>query len=134
MTVIELVRCFLFVYYSFLIVNLINWFVQGERKISILVGISLAFTIHVIGVYWWYQNDGLLYPLIMLPPRAIPPFWHAIFIIMVNGNLLLKLLLIVTVCSLIMISKRYRSKEVVYYARLPSHIIFCNLFIFLNFF
>jgi len=53
-----------------------------------LVGISLAFAIHVVGVYWWYQNDDLLYPLIMLPPKSIPPFWHAIFIIMVNGKLL----------------------------------------------
>ena len=52
---------------------------------SILIGISLAFTIHVVGVYWWYQNDDLLYPLVMLPPKTIPPFWHAIFIIMVNG-------------------------------------------------
>jgi len=58
---------------------------QGERKIFVLIGISLAFTIHVVSVYWWYQNDDLLYPLVMLPPKAIPPFWHAIFIIMVNG-------------------------------------------------
>ncbi|KAG6769671.1 hypothetical protein POTOM_025332 [Populus tomentosa] len=60
---------------------------KGERKISMLVGISLAFTIHVVGVYWWHQNDDLLYPLIMLPPKSIPPFWHAIFIIMVNDTL-----------------------------------------------
>ncbi|KAJ6993175.1 RING finger and transmembrane domain-containing protein 2-like [Populus alba x Populus x berolinensis] len=60
---------------------------KGERKISMLVGISLAFTIHVVGVYWWHQNDNLLYPLIMLPPKSIPPFWHAIFIIMVNDTL-----------------------------------------------
>ena len=61
------------------------WCLQGERKISVLVGISLVFTLHVAGVYWWYHNGDLLYPLIMLPPKAIPPFWHAIFIIMVNG-------------------------------------------------
>ncbi|CAK7343474.1 unnamed protein product [Dovyalis caffra] len=60
---------------------------KGERKISMLVGIALAFTLHVVGVYWWYQNDDLLYPLIMLPPKSIPPFWHAIFIIMVNDTL-----------------------------------------------
>ena len=58
---------------------------QGERKISVLIGISLVFTLHVVGVYWWYWNDDLLSPLVMLPPKAIPPFWHAIFIIMVNG-------------------------------------------------
>ncbi|KAG0447830.1 hypothetical protein HPP92_028127 [Vanilla planifolia] len=58
---------------------------KGERKISILVGIALIFILHVIGVYWWYRNDDLLYPLLMLPPKEIPPFWHAIFIIMVNA-------------------------------------------------
>lgn len=61
------------------------WRVQGERKIPVLIGISVGFALHVVGVYWWYQNDDLMYPLIMLPPKEIPPFWHAIFIIMVNG-------------------------------------------------
>lgn len=61
---------------------------QGERKISVLVVISIILMLHVIGIYWWYRNDDLLYPLVMFPPKSIPPFWHAIFIIMVNGNLL----------------------------------------------
>uniref|UniRef100_A0A2P2LP08 RING finger and transmembrane domain-containing protein 2 isoform X2 n=1 Tax=Rhizophora mucronata TaxID=61149 RepID=A0A2P2LP08_RHIMU len=61
---------------------------KGERKMSVVIGISLAFMLHVVGVYWWYQNDDLLYPLIMLPPKSIPPFWHAIFIILVNGMIL----------------------------------------------
>lgn len=61
------------------------WWLQGERKVSVLIGISIAFMLHVAGVYWWYRNDDLLYPLVMLPPKSIPPFWHAIFIIMVNG-------------------------------------------------
>jgi hypothetical protein len=55
----------------------------------VLIGISVAFALHVVGVYWWYQNDDLMYPLVMLPPKEIPPFWHAIFIIMVNGVFLL---------------------------------------------
>jgi hypothetical protein len=58
---------------------------KGERHISALIGISVAFTAHVVGVYWWFRKDDLLYPLIMLPPKSIPPFWHAIFIIVVNG-------------------------------------------------
>ncbi|XP_019077287.1 uncharacterized protein LOC100250131 isoform X2 [Vitis vinifera] len=33
---------------------------KGERKISVLVGISLVFTLHVAGVYWWYHNDTLV--------------------------------------------------------------------------
>lgn len=64
-----------------------NWlWLQGERKISFLIGISLAFTLHIVGVYWWYRNDELLYPLIMFPPKGIPPFWHAMFVIVVNGK------------------------------------------------
>ncbi|MBA0612183.1 hypothetical protein Godav_012819 [Gossypium davidsonii] len=34
---------------------------KGERKISVLTGICVAFTLHVIAVYWWYWNDDLLY-------------------------------------------------------------------------
>ncbi|XP_074555932.1 uncharacterized protein LOC141811779 isoform X2 [Curcuma longa] len=60
---------------------------KGERKISVLVGITFIFIIHIFGVYWWYRNDDLLYPLIMLPPKEIPPFWHAIFIIVANDIL-----------------------------------------------
>lgn len=52
---------------------------------AVLLCISLVFTLHVVGIYWWYWNDDLLQPLVMLPPKAIPPFWHAIFVIMVNG-------------------------------------------------
>ena len=54
---------------------------------SVLLGIVLAFTLHVAGVYWWCRNDGVVYPLLMHPPKVIPPFWHAIFIILVNGAL-----------------------------------------------
>ncbi|XAR71851.1 hypothetical protein NMG60_11018289 [Bertholletia excelsa] len=60
---------------------------KGERKISVLVGISAVFMLQVIGVYWWYWNDDLVYPLFMVPPKAVPPFWHAIFIILVNDTM-----------------------------------------------
>ncbi|OIW04336.1 hypothetical protein TanjilG_32528 [Lupinus angustifolius] len=59
---------------------------KGDRKISILVGISVAFMLHVMCIYWWYRNDDLLYPLVMIPPKATP-FWHSIFIILVNDTL-----------------------------------------------
>ncbi|KAK9063307.1 hypothetical protein SSX86_017177 [Deinandra increscens subsp. villosa] len=60
---------------------------KGERKLSVLAGYFVVFVLHVIGVYWWYQNDDLCYPLFMVPPRAIPPFWHAIFTIIVNDTM-----------------------------------------------
>ncbi|KAI5346738.1 PREDICTED: RING finger [Prunus dulcis] len=60
---------------------------KGDRKIPVLLSIAAAFMLHVVGVYWWYRSDDLLYPLAMLPPKAIPPFWHAIFIILVNDTM-----------------------------------------------
>ncbi|MFS7969028.1 putative transcription factor C2H2 family [Helianthus anomalus] len=60
---------------------------KGERRLSVLIGYSMIFMFHVVGVYWWYQNDDLSYPLFMIPPKTIPPFWHAIFIIIVNDTM-----------------------------------------------
>lgn len=83
---------------------------KGERKIYVLIGISFVFLNHVIGVYWWYWNDDLRYPLIMLPPKAIPPFWHAIFIIMVNDTLVRQAAMILK-CILLMYFKNSRGRN-----------------------
>lgn len=58
---------------------------QGERKITVLLGYFLVFMLHISGIYWWNHKDDIFYPLLMVPPKGIPPFWHAIFIILVNG-------------------------------------------------
>ncbi|KZV50475.1 RING finger and transmembrane domain-containing protein 2-like [Dorcoceras hygrometricum] len=60
---------------------------KGERKISVLVSYSIIFTLQIIGIYWWYRKDDIFYPLLMIPPKTIPPFWHAIFIILVNDTM-----------------------------------------------
>ncbi|CAA3032040.1 RING finger and transmembrane domain-containing protein 2-like isoform X1 [Olea europaea var. sylvestris] len=60
---------------------------KGERKISVLVGYSFAFILHVSGIYWWCRNDDIFYPLFMVPPKVIPPFWNAIFITLVNDTM-----------------------------------------------
>ncbi|KAI4355956.1 hypothetical protein L6164_000012 [Bauhinia variegata] len=83
---------------------------KGERKVPVLVGISIAFALHVVGVYWWYRNDDLLYPLIMLPPKTIPPFWHAIFVIMVNDTLVRQVAIIFK-CILLMYYKNSRGRN-----------------------
>ncbi|TQD84932.1 hypothetical protein C1H46_029545 [Malus baccata] len=83
---------------------------KGERKIAVLIGISLAFVLHVVGVYWWYQNDDLLHPLIMLPPKVIPPFWHAVFIIMVNDTLVRQAAMVLK-CFLLMYYKNSRGRN-----------------------
>ncbi|XVE84290.1 hypothetical protein DITRI_Ditri17bG0001000 [Diplodiscus trichospermus] len=83
---------------------------KGERKISVLVGISLGFTLHVFAIYWWYWNDDILYPLVMLPPKSIPPFWHAIFIIMVNDTLVRQEAMVFK-CFLLMYYKNSRGRN-----------------------
>ncbi|KAK3135901.1 hypothetical protein QOZ80_5BG0424970 [Eleusine coracana subsp. coracana] len=83
---------------------------KGERKISVLVGITVIFMIHVFGVYWWYRNDDLLRPLFMLPPKDIPPFWHAIFIIMVNDTMVRQAAMAIK-CMLLMYYKNCRGRN-----------------------
>ncbi|XP_077215001.1 uncharacterized protein LOC143849723 isoform X2 [Tasmannia lanceolata] len=83
---------------------------KGERKISVLVGITLVFILHVIGVYWWYRNDDLFYPLVMLPPKAIPPFWHATFIIVVNDTMVRQAAMVFK-CILLMYYKNSRGRN-----------------------
>lgn len=83
---------------------------KGERKIPVLIGISVAFALHVASVYWWYQNDDLMYPLVMLPPKDIPPFWHAIFIIMVNDTLVRQAAMVLK-CILLMYYKNSRGRN-----------------------
>lgn len=83
---------------------------KGERKISVLIGITAIFVIHVFGVYWWYMNDDLLRPLLMLPPKDIPPFWHAIFVIMVNDTMVRQAAMAVK-CMLLMYYKNCRGRN-----------------------
>ncbi|GER26350.1 RING/U-box superfamily protein [Striga asiatica] len=60
---------------------------KGERRVFVLIGVVVVSTLHIVGIYWWYRNDDVLYPLLMLPPRTIPLFWNAMFIIVVNDTL-----------------------------------------------
>ncbi|KAJ8466696.1 hypothetical protein OPV22_029248 [Ensete ventricosum] len=60
---------------------------EGGRRMYALVGITLVFMIHVYGVYRWYRNDDLLYPLAMISPKGTLGFWHALFIIVVNDTM-----------------------------------------------
>ncbi|KXG21658.1 RING finger and transmembrane domain-containing protein 2 isoform X2 [Sorghum bicolor] len=83
---------------------------KGERKISVLIGITVIFMIHVFGVYWWYRNDDLLRPLFMLPPKDIPPFWHAIFVIMVNDTTVRQAAMAVK-CMLLLYYKNCRGRN-----------------------
>lgn len=83
---------------------------KGERKLAVLMCISLVFALHVVGIYWWYWNDDLLHPLLMLPPKAIPPFWHAIFVIMVNDTLVRQAAMVVK-CVLLMYYKNSRGRS-----------------------
>lgn len=83
---------------------------KGERKVSVLIGIILVFVLHVVGVYWWYRRDDLLYPLVMLPPKTIPPFWHALFIIVVNDTMVRQAAMVFK-CGLLIYYKNSRGRN-----------------------
>ncbi|PWZ25503.1 RING finger and transmembrane domain-containing protein 2 [Zea mays] len=81
-----------------------------ERKIPVLVGITILFVVHVSGFYWCYKNGDLIRPLMMLPPKEIPPFWHAIFIILVNDTMVRQTAMVVK-CLLLMYYKNSRGRS-----------------------
>ncbi|KAF8364671.1 hypothetical protein HHK36_033351 [Tetracentron sinense] len=83
---------------------------KGERKIYVLIGITIVFMLHVVGIYWLYRDDDLLYPLVMLPPKAIPLFWHAIFMIMVNDTMVRQAAMVFK-CILLMYHKNSRGRN-----------------------
>ncbi|KAL1545369.1 RING-type E3 ubiquitin transferase [Salvia divinorum] len=83
---------------------------KGERKIMTLIGIVVLYSLHVFGIYWWYRKDDVLYPLLMLPPRTIPPFWNVIFIIMVNDTLVRQAAMVIK-CLLLMYYKNSRGRN-----------------------
>ncbi|EPS71003.1 hypothetical protein M569_03749, partial [Genlisea aurea] len=83
---------------------------KGERKMAVLVAIVTLFMVHVVGIYWWYRNDDLLYPLLMLPPRTMPIFWNAVFVIMVNDALVRQMAMIFK-CMLLMYHKNCRGRD-----------------------
>jgi hypothetical protein len=60
--------------------------VQNERRPIFLVALGIGLLVHIVGVYWWYSAGALWRPLVLLPPRNIPMFWQAIFIIVVNDT------------------------------------------------
>lgn len=83
---------------------------KEERKTSVLVSIAMVFMLHVIFVYWWYRNTDLLYPLVLLPPKEIPPFWHAVFIITVN-DIMVRQAAISFKCMLLIHYKNSRGRD-----------------------
>ncbi|XP_071697212.1 uncharacterized protein [Rutidosis leptorrhynchoides] len=83
---------------------------KGERKISVLVSLSLLSTFHVAGFYWWLHKDDLLYSLVMIPPKTTPPFWHAMFIVMVNDTLVRQATMVLK-CVLLMYYKNSRGRN-----------------------
>eukprot|EP00252_Welwitschia_mirabilis_P004039 TRINITY_DN1418_c0_g1_i6.p1 TRINITY_DN1418_c0_g1~~TRINITY_DN1418_c0_g1_i6.p1 ORF type:complete len:364 (-),score=51.40 TRINITY_DN1418_c0_g1_i6:89-1180(-) len=83
---------------------------KSERRILILIGIMLVFAMHVVCVYWWYRKDDVLYPLIMHPPQGIPPFWHALFIIVLNDTMVRQAAMIIK-CGLLIYYKNSRGRS-----------------------
>ncbi|KAK3188567.1 hypothetical protein Dsin_028128 [Dipteronia sinensis] len=77
---------------------------KGERKVYVLVGVSTVLILQLMSFYWWYRGKELLYPLILLPPKQIPPFSHAIFVIAVNDTMVRQAAMVLK-CMLLMYYK-----------------------------
>lgn len=82
---------------------------KGERNVLVLLAISAILLTHILAVYCFYWGEDLLRPLFMVPPRNIPKFWQAIFIIIVNDTMVRQLAM-VTKCFILICYKNSRGR------------------------
>lgn len=83
---------------------------KEERKTSVVVSIALVFMLQVVFIYLWLRDTDLLYPLVLLPPKAVPPFLHAIFIITVN-DIMVRQAAMALKCMLLIYYKNFRGRD-----------------------
>lgn len=83
---------------------------KGERKNLILCIIGLGLSVQVVAIYWRYSKENLLRQLLMLPPKEIPKFWHAVFIIVVNDTMVRQGAMVVK-CGLLIYYKNTRGRN-----------------------
>jgi hypothetical protein len=74
---------------------------KGDRKTYVLLSIIAVFILHVASIYWLYPNNDLIYPLILLPTQETPPFWHAVFLVIVNDTMVRQVAMILKCLLLI---------------------------------
>ncbi|XP_050287807.1 uncharacterized protein LOC126726562 isoform X3 [Quercus robur] len=86
---------------------------KEERKTSVVVSIALVFMLQVVLIYLWLRDTDLLYALVLLPPKAVPPFMHAIFIITVNGmyHIMVRQAAMALKCMLLIYYKNCRGRD-----------------------
>ncbi|GBG62211.1 hypothetical protein CBR_g29409 [Chara braunii] len=60
---------------------------KGDRRTLYLVAQMFCLSIHIGGVYWWYNSEELWKRLLLLRLKRIPGFWEAIWIILINDTL-----------------------------------------------
>ncbi|KAM4083670.1 hypothetical protein ACJW30_08G075200 [Castanea mollissima] len=83
---------------------------KEERKTSVLVSIALVFMLQVVLIYLWHRDTDLLYALVLLPPKAVPPFLHAIFIITMN-DIMVRQAAMALKCMLLIYYKNCRGHD-----------------------
>lgn len=82
---------------------------KGERKMAVLMLVSVVLLTHILIVYFLYRGEDLLRPLFMVPPKEIPKFWQAIFIIIVNDTMVRQVAM-VTKCLVLIHYKHSRGR------------------------
>ncbi|KAL4610976.1 hypothetical protein ACB092_08G090500 [Castanea dentata] len=83
---------------------------KEERKTSVLVSIALVFMLQVVLIYLWHRDTDLLYALVLFPPKAVPPFLHAIFIITMN-DIMVRQAAMALKCMLLIYYKNCRGHD-----------------------
>ncbi|KAB1201028.1 RING finger and transmembrane domain-containing protein 2 [Morella rubra] len=83
---------------------------KEERRTPVILSISLVFMLHIFCFYWWNPSKDLLYPFVLIPPKTIPPFWHAVSTIMVN-DIMVRQAAMALKCMLLIHFKNSRGRD-----------------------
>ncbi|CAI5939634.1 unnamed protein product [Closterium sp. NIES-65] len=60
---------------------------KADRNPVLLALAAVLLLAHVAVVNWLFWPEQLWRPLLLIPPAEVPPFWHALFIIVTNDVL-----------------------------------------------
>ncbi|CAI5490778.1 unnamed protein product [Closterium sp. Naga37s-1] len=78
---------------------------KADRNPVLLALVAVLLLAHVAVVNWLFWPEQLWRPLLLIPPAEVPPFWHALFIIVTN-DVLVRFMAMAVKCGILVAHRR----------------------------
>ncbi|CAI6002657.1 unnamed protein product [Closterium sp. NIES-64] len=78
---------------------------KADRNPVLLALAAVLLLAHVAVVNWLFWPEQLWRPLLLIPPAEVPPFWHALFIIVTN-DVLVRFMAMAVKCGILVAHRR----------------------------